>query len=152
MQRDTSAIMLLILLLLVSFVFQPAPIIVEKERIVYVEKPVYVTPSGSLHLLTFEATAYTAGRESTGKSRAHPLYGVTASGTYVRESHTLACPRSLPLGTRIYIVETNTLYTCEDRGGAIVEGKLDIFMSDLTQARSWGRRTVHAYVMPNAVR
>jgi 3D (Asp-Asp-Asp) domain-containing protein len=152
MQRDTSAIMLLLLLLIVSFVFQPAPTIVEKERIVYVEKPLYITPSGSLPLLTFEATAYTAGRESTGKSPSHRLYGVTASGNMVRESHTLACPRSLPLGTRIYIIETDTLYTCEDRGGAIVEGKLDIFMASLRAAEQWGRRTVHAYVMPNAVR
>ena len=148
MQKDTSVIILLLLLLLVSFVFEPEPIIIEVERIVYVEKPLYITPSGSLPLLRFEATAYTAGRESTGKSRSHPLYGITASGKMVREGHTLACPRSLPLGTRIYIVETDTLYTCEDRGGAIVEGKLDIYMNDLAQARSWGRRTVHAYILP----
>jgi len=147
MQRDTSAILLLLLLLIASFALQPAPIVIEKERIVYVEKPIYIVPSGSLPLLTFEATAYTAGRESTGKSRSHPLYGITASGAHVREHHTLACPRSLPLGTRIYIIERDTLYTCEDRGGAIVEGKLDIYMSDLTAARSWGRRTVHAYIL-----
>jgi 3D (Asp-Asp-Asp) domain-containing protein len=148
MQRDTSAILLLLLLLIVSFALEPAPIVIEKEHTVYVEKPLYIVPSGSLPLLRFEATAYTAGRESTGKSRSHPAYGVTASGATVRENHTLACPRSMPLGTRIYIVETSTLYTCEDRGGAITEGKLDIYMSDLSAAQAWGRQTVRAYIIP----
>jgi 3D (Asp-Asp-Asp) domain-containing protein len=147
LQKDTSVIMLLILFLVISFSFRPAPEIIEVERIVYVDKIVQVPARNSVQLLEFEATAYTAGRESTGKSRSHPLYGITASGAHVRESHTLACPRSLPLGTRIYIIETDTLYTCEDRGGAIIEGKLDIYMSSLSDAQEWGRRTIHAYIL-----
>lgn len=149
-QKDTSVIMLLVLFLIVSFVFRPAPEIVEVERIeyIYVDRPVYIKPQNSVQLLEFEATAYTAGHESTGKSRSHPAYGVTASGATVRDNHTLACPPSISLGTKVYIVETSTLYTCEDRGGAIGEGKLDIFMSNLKAAREWGRRTVRAYVMP----
>ena len=147
-QKDTSVIMLLILFLVISFSFRPAPEIIEVERIVYVDKIVQVPARNSVQLLEFEATAYTAGRESTGKSRSHPAYGVTASGSIVRENYTLACPRSVPLGTRIYIVETSTLYTCEDRGSAITEGKLDIYMSNLSAARAWGRQTVRAYIMP----
>jgi 3D (Asp-Asp-Asp) domain-containing protein len=150
LQKDTSVIMVLILLLVISFSFRPAPQIIEVERIeyIYVDRPVYMEPQNSVQLLEFEATAYTAGRESTGKSRSHPAYGVTASGATVRENHTLACPRSIQFGTRIYIVETSTLYICEDRGGAIGEGKLDIYMSDLAAARAWGRQTVRAYIMP----
>ena len=148
LQKDTSAIILLILFHLASFSFRPAPEIIEVERIVYVDKIVEVPARNSVQLLQFEATAYTAGRESTGKSRSHPAYGVTASGATVRENHTLACPRSISLGTKVYIVETSTLYTCEDRGSAIGEGKLDIYMSNLSAARAWGRQTVRAYIMP----
>jgi 3D (Asp-Asp-Asp) domain-containing protein len=142
--------MILILFLVISFSFTPQPQIIEVERIkhIYIDKIIEVPAPHALPQLQFEATAYTAGRESTGKSRSHPAYGVTASGATVRDNHTLACPRSISLGTRIYIVETSTLYTCEDRGGAIGEGKLDIFMSDLQAAQAWGRQTVRAYVMP----
>jgi 3D (Asp-Asp-Asp) domain-containing protein len=149
-QKDTSVIIILILFLLVSLSFRPAPEIIEVERIkhIYVDKVIEIPAPHTLPQLQFEATAYTAGPESTGKSRSHPAYGVTASGATVRDNHTLACPRSIPFGTQVYIVETSTLYTCEDRGGAIGEGKIDIYMGDLAAARAWGRRTVRVYIMP----
>lgn len=89
---------------------------------------------------TMVVTAYTAGVESTGKSLSHPNYGLTASGKRVQEGVTLACPRSMPFGTQIHIEGIGTR-TCFDRGGAIGEGRLDVYMNSLSQAQSFGRQT-----------
>src|SRR5699024_11416125 len=43
---------------------------------------------------SFTVTAYTAGYEYTGKEKGDPGYGVTASGHYVQENHTIACPQT----------------------------------------------------------
>lgn len=97
---------------------------------------------------TYEVTAYTAGEESTGKTPAHPLYGVTASGAYVEEGRTIACPPSLAFGTKIYIPEMENVYTCEDRGSAITEGHLDIYVADLDEALTFGRRDMDVLILP----
>ncbi len=95
----------------------------------------------------YEMTAYTAGYESTRKTPDHPLYGVTASGKMVQEWHTIACPRSMAFGTRIYIPYFETIFTCEDRGSAITEGKLDIYIEDLQMALQFGRRHLQAMII-----
>lgn len=95
---------------------------------------------------TFEITAYTANYESFGKHPGHPLYGVTASGAYVKENHTIACGPELDFGTRIYIPHFNNEFECEDRGGAITEGKLDVYMPLVEDAREFGRRELKAIV------
>jgi len=95
---------------------------------------------------TYTVTAYTAGKESTGKSPGHPEYGITASGAKVKENHTVACPPSMPFGTKLYIPYFDQHYVCEDRGGAIKEGKLDIYMEDLDKALEFGRRKLQVKV------
>lgn len=97
---------------------------------------------------TYEITAYTAGRESTGKSEGHPQYGITASGTEVLERRTLACPPSLAFGTRVYIPAFETVFTCEDRGSDITEGRLDVYMASLRAAEIWGRQTLKVFILP----
>jgi 3D (Asp-Asp-Asp) domain-containing protein len=94
----------------------------------------------------YEVTAYTAGFESTGKRPGDPLYGVTASGAYVQENHTIACPTSMEFGTRIYIPYFNTEFECQDRGGAITEGKLDVYIPVLEDALEFGRRELKVVV------
>ena len=37
---------------------------------------------------------------------------------YYEEGRTVACPMSVPFGSKVYL--DNTEYTCRDRGGAIV--------------------------------
>lgn len=136
------------------FVYSPAPEIVEKPVPVSVphviEMPTQVIveiDAPAPEYETFEVTAYTAGPESTGKTEDSPLYGVTASGKYVKENHTLACPRSLPFGTRIEIPYFSNVFTCEDRGGAITEGKLDVYMPDLDDALEFGRRKLDVRIL-----
>jgi 3D (Asp-Asp-Asp) domain-containing protein len=115
--------------------------------VVIVAPAVQSQPSEEIQWQQFEVTAYTAGPESTGKDVGHPAYGITASGAHVQEGHTLACPRSMPFGTQVYIRDFGQIFTCEDRGGAITEGKLDVYMSDLAAALKWGRQTVDVYIV-----
>lgn len=94
----------------------------------------------------YEVSAYTAGFESTGKNPGDPLYGVTASGAYVQENLTIACGPEHEFGTRIYIPYFDNEFECQDRGGAITEGKLDVYISDLSDALQFGRRELEVIV------
>lgn len=95
---------------------------------------------------TYEVTAYTAGYESTGKHPDHPLYKVTASGATVEENHTIACAMSIDFDTQVYIPYFGRTFTCEDRGGAIKEGHLDVYMDLVEDALEFGRRHLKALV------
>lgn len=86
----------------------------------------------------FNVTAYTAGYESTGKESGDPAYGITASGTEVQEGQTIACPESMSFGTKVYIPYFDNTFTCEDRGSAVSEGDLDVYMSDVDEAIEFG--------------
>lgn len=96
---------------------------------------------------TFKITAYTNGAESTGKDKGHPLYGIQANGERTVEGESIACPKSMDFGTKIYIKELNHTYTCSDRGGAIKEGMLDIYIEDLEEALEFGEQWLSAKVM-----
>jgi 3D (Asp-Asp-Asp) domain-containing protein len=130
---------------------QAGPIIetVYIEKVIYKEKPkeVQIQSVKSEYYEVYEVTAYTAGYESTGKTKDDPAYGVTASGKMVKEWHTVACPRSLKFGTKIYIPYFNQEFTCEDRGSAITEGKLDIYIANLDQALKFGRRNIEIMII-----
>lgn len=96
---------------------------------------------------TFEVTAYTAGKESTGKSPGDKGYGITASGERVKAKETLACPRSIPFDTEVYIPHFDDVYVCKDRGGAIKNGKLDVYMKSLSKAKRFGRRELPVLIL-----
>lgn len=96
----------------------------------------------------YTLTAYTAGIESTGKTPDHPAYGITSSGASVKENHTIACPKNLEFGTKVYIPSLNTIYTCEDRGGAIKGNRLDIYIENLDDAYTFGvKKDVEVYIL-----
>jgi 3D (Asp-Asp-Asp) domain-containing protein len=95
---------------------------------------------------TFEVTAYTAGEESTGKSPSDADYGITASGKRVRANHTVACPPSLAFGTRLEI-EGIGERVCEDRGGRITEGHIDIYVPELKKALDFGRKRLNVRII-----
>jgi 3D (Asp-Asp-Asp) domain-containing protein len=96
----------------------------------------------------FEVTAYTAGYESTKKKHGDIGYGITASGEVVTEMTTIACPDSLSFGTRVYIQELENVFTCQDRGSDIVEGKLDVYIENLKEALDFGRKEMSVMVLP----
>jgi len=104
----------------------------------------------------FNMTAYTAGPESTGKRPGDKGYGITRTGTHVKEGRTIACPESMVLDERgvpledpvqIYIPYFDNTFTCEDTGSAITEGHLDIYMEDLQRALEFGRRDLEAIIL-----
>ena len=94
---------------------------------------------------TYVVTAYTSGVESTGKAPGDAGYGITASGEEVREGYTLACPPSLPFGT-VITIEGVGERVCTDRGSAITEGRLDVYMPDLKDAIEFGRQTLEVQI------
>ncbi|WP_242833537.1 3D domain-containing protein [Desulfosporosinus youngiae] len=63
--------------------------------------------------------------------------GVTASGEPVQEGRTIAAPESIPFGTQIHIPGLGN-YTVTDRGGAITEDKLDLYMESREDALQFG--------------
>lgn len=91
------------------------------------------------------ATAYTAGEESTGKKPSDEGYGITASGTTVKEGRTIACSPDM-MGKKVYVKEMDNTYICEDTGSAITKGKIDIYFASLDDAVNFGRRIVNVSI------
>jgi 3D (Asp-Asp-Asp) domain-containing protein len=118
------------------------------------EMPVVLAPEPVVEVVeapapernTFEVTAYTAGYESTGKRPGDEGYGITASGEHVRENYTIACPPSLPFGQRLEIEGVGER-VCTDRGGAIKEGRLDVYIAELEEARQFGRQWLNVRII-----
>ncbi|MGI1828762.1 3D domain-containing protein [Bacillus safensis] len=95
---------------------------------------------------TYEVTAYTNNAESTGKSAGDHDYGVTASGARTKTGYTIACPPSMAFGTRLNI-EGIGVRTCEDRGGAITEGHIDLYVAGVSEAKAFGRQRLKAEII-----
>lgn len=108
--------------------------------------PIKAKESANISTSVFEVTAYTSGVESTGKRPGDAGYGVTASGKTVQEGVTAACPPSLAFGTRL-VIEGVGERVCHDRGGDIVEGRLDVYIADLGQALKFGRQTLEVEIL-----
>lgn len=101
--------------------------------------------------IKMRATAYTADYESTGKNPGDPGFGITATGTVARRSHsgysTIAVdPRVIPLGTKVY-VEGYGYAIAEDTGGAIKGNRIDVFLPSNSDAYTWGVRWVNLYIL-----
>jgi Uncharacterized protein conserved in bacteria len=85
-------------------------------------------------------TAYSAGVESTGKSEGHPGYGITASGTKVKEGRTIAVdPDVIPIGWWVYI-EGIGFRRAEDTGSAVNGNKIDVYFDSTSYANKFGRK------------
>lgn len=85
-------------------------------------------------------TAYTAGVASTGKSKKHPQYGITASGARVQEGRTIAVdPKVIPIGWWVYI-EGIGFRRAEDTGSAIKGNKIDVYFESESYAEKFGRK------------
>lgn len=83
----------------------------------------------------YTVTGYTLREEECGKPPGHPLYGVTTSGARTVVGVTAAAGPEIPFGTRILIPELEWLngtgvFVIQDRGGAVRQGCIDIFMGD----------------------
>jgi 3D (Asp-Asp-Asp) domain-containing protein len=63
---------------------------------------------------------------------------ITASGDRPEPGITVACPRSLNLGTIIVI--DGVTYLCQDRTAEAYDGRFDIFFSSSTEAKAFGKK------------
>ena len=95
------------------------------------------------------ASAYTAS--TCDKLPSHPAYGITASGAKVKEWYTVAAGKSYPMGTVIYIPALKDKpnggwFVVQDRGGAIKDNKLDIYMGTYNECIQFGRKNLECYI------
>ncbi|MFE5322490.1 3D domain-containing protein [Paenibacillus sp. NPDC056579] len=99
-------------------------------------------------VLSSTLTAYTAGKESTGKTPSSPAYGITYSGSKAEEGRTIAVdPSVIPIGTTVFI-DGIGIRTAEDTGSAVKGARIDVFMDDLKQAVNFGvKKNVKVYVL-----
>ena len=92
---------------------------------------------------TMHVTAYWAG--SCDKPPGHPLYGITASGEKVRDGYIAAGPE-LAIGTQVYIPYFGKIFTVMDRGGAIDNGDIDVFMRTESEALRFGVKDLEVWI------
>ena len=96
--------------------------------------------------VTLNASAYCACARCCGKSN-----GLTSSGAPATEWYTLAAGSGYPIGTVIYIPAfadkpNGGWFVVQDRGGAISNNRIDVFMGSHSAALAFGRRTLQCYV------
>lgn len=108
---------------------EPAPLVLPEDS-----KPVENTIAEGSVKQVLNCTAYTA----TGNA--------TASGVMPRANHTIAAWSGLPFGTKVYIPALQTTFTVEDRGGAVTEGIIDIYMDSYNACIQFGRQNLEAYI------
>ena len=99
--------------------------------------------------VTLNASAYSAA--TCDKSPSSPTYGITANGAKATAWYTVAAGKSYPFGTIIYIPyfankPNGGWFVVQDRGGAISDKKLDIFMNTTAECIQFGRRNLECYV------
>lgn len=70
---------------------------------------------------------------------------VTASGTTPTEGRTIAMGRAYPFGTKVKIL--GHIYTVEDRGGAIGNKSVDLFMNSQSKAIQFGRKYIPVEIL-----
>lgn len=75
----------------------------------------------------------------------------TARGTIAETWYTIAAGPGLPMGTVVYIPyfasqPNGGWFVVEDRGGAITNSKLDIWMGTMSECTNFGRRNLECYV------
>lgn len=100
-------------------------------------------------IVKMNVSAYTAS--TCGKSPSDPGYGITSSGVVATAWRTIAAGKGYPIGTVIYIPyfasEPNGgWFVVQDRGGAISNTRLDVYMDTYQDCINFGRRNLECYV------
>lgn len=94
----------------------------------------------------FNTSAYCACKKCCGKTNA-----ITSSGSKASSWYTLAAGKGLPIGTIIYIPyfkdkPNGGWFVVQDRGGAISNNRLDVYMGTHSGALQFGRKNLECYV------
>lgn len=102
-----------------------------------------ITPT----VATLNASAYCSCYICCGSSS----NGTTASGETATAWYTVAAGSGYPLGTIIYIPSLSETanggwFVVQDRGGAISNGHIDIFVGNHSEALNFGRQDLECYI------
>lgn len=94
---------------------------------------------------TFNVSFYADTPESQGK-----WVGQSASGRPLKTYKTIAMGKGYPFGTKVYIpalahLNGDGIFICEDRGGAISNGHIDVLVGSNNEARKLGRKNLKVY-------
>jgi len=114
---------------------------VNEEPFVEIEEAYIEEESSNSWVQEFEVTAYCACKKCCGAN----AMGITSSGVPPTPRHTIAAGRDIPFGTLIEI--DGVIFQVEDRGGAIKNNKIDMFMSSHQEALQYGRRRVYGEII-----
>lgn len=100
----------------------------------------------SPRISNINVSAYCSCARCCGKSN-----GITSSGALAKEWYTIAAGAGLPIGTVVYIPALSSKpnggwFVVEDRGGAISNNKIDIYMSSHAAAIQFGRKNLECYI------
>ena len=92
------------------------------------------------------ASAYCSCMSCCGKTN-----GITASGAKASSWYTLAAGKGIPIGTIVYIPALSNTpnggwFVVQDRGGAISNNRIDIYMNSHGEAINFGRRNLQCYL------
>ncbi|NLC87996.1 MAG: DUF348 domain-containing protein [Clostridiaceae bacterium] len=95
---------------------------------------------------TLNTSAYCSCAKCCGKTN-----GITASGAKATAWYTVAAGKGYKIGTVIYIPALKNKpnggwFVVQDRGGAISNSKLDVYMGSHSAALQYGRRSLEAYI------
>lgn len=94
----------------------------------------------------FNTSAYCSCKKCCGKTN-----GITSSGAKASSWYTLAAGSAYPIGTVIYIPyfkdkPNGGWFVVQDRGGAISNNRLDVYMGTHSGALQFGRKSLECYV------
>ena len=97
-------------------------------------------------------TMYTLDPAECGKYPGDPGYGITASGAYVQDWYTVAAGPGIPFGTRVYIpyfadYPNGGVFVVQDRGGAIGDYNIDVYVNDKATALNFGRQSLEVQIL-----
>ena len=95
---------------------------------------------------TLNTSAYCACVRCCGKSN-----GITSSGAKATEWYTVAAGSGYPIGTVIYIPAladkpNGGWFVVQDRGGAISNNRIDVYMGSHQAAINFGRKNLECYI------
>ena len=109
------------------------------------KKTAGITPK----VVTMNTSAYTAS--TCGKAKGSAGYGRTASGSKAQSWYTIAAGKSYKMGTVVYIPyfknkPNGGWFVVQDRGGAISNNRIDVYMGTYNECINFGRRNLECYV------
>ncbi len=93
--------------------------------------------------ITMEASAYCPCTICCGEYAS----GYTADGSKATAGYTVATSSDYAFGTLFFIPYFDRVFEVEDRGGAIVDNRIDIYFDTHEEALQFGRKTITVFII-----